>query len=241
MSQFLDRSVSQLLDRSVLQLCVTAQFYLENKGNYILEVCRRADPKEMKRRKREGGRERERESPRGERHPLPTSPLPFGSSFYVFSPPPGPAVCKFGQAGLLFDLPEVLIPVLRPSFVLFSQVFPSLSFSHRHSGILFPILTTKQNEVVTFRNLLKSPEYHLEHYDFLMFIIVPPKPERHYSVFKTYFQRDIVDHAAAAAAKSLQSCPTLCDSIDGSPSGSSILGILQARTLEWVAISFSNA
>ena len=46
---------------------------------------------------------------------------------------------------------------------------------------------------------------------------------------------------AAAAAKSLQSCPTLCDPIDGSPSGSSIPGILQARTLEWVAISFSNA
>ena len=47
--------------------------------------------------------------------------------------------------------------------------------------------------------------------------------------------------AAAAAAKSLQSCPTLCDPIDGSPSGSPIPGILQARTLEWVAISFSNA
>ena len=47
--------------------------------------------------------------------------------------------------------------------------------------------------------------------------------------------------AAAAAAKSLQSCPTLCDPIDGSPSGSSVPGILQARTLEWVAISFSNA
>ena len=46
--------------------------------------------------------------------------------------------------------------------------------------------------------------------------------------------------AAAAAAKSLQSCPTLCDPIDGSPAGSAILGILQARTLEWVAISFSN-
>ena len=46
---------------------------------------------------------------------------------------------------------------------------------------------------------------------------------------------------AAAAAKSLQSCPTLCDPIDGSPPGSAILGILQARTLEWVAISFSNA
>ena len=44
-----------------------------------------------------------------------------------------------------------------------------------------------------------------------------------------------------AVAKSLQSCPTLCDPIDGSPPGSPILGILQARTLEWVAISFSNA
>ena len=46
---------------------------------------------------------------------------------------------------------------------------------------------------------------------------------------------------SAAAAKSLQSCPTLCDPIDGSPPGSPIPGILQARTLEWVAISFSNA
>ena len=44
-----------------------------------------------------------------------------------------------------------------------------------------------------------------------------------------------------AAAKSLQSCPTLCDPIDSSPPGSPIPGILQARTLEWVAISFSNA
>ena len=47
--------------------------------------------------------------------------------------------------------------------------------------------------------------------------------------------------AAAAAAKSLQSCPTLCDPIDGSPTGSPVPGIFQARTLEWVAISFSNA
>ena len=46
---------------------------------------------------------------------------------------------------------------------------------------------------------------------------------------------------AAAAAKSLQSCPTLCDPRDGSPPGSPVPGILQARTLEWVAISFSNA
>ena len=53
--------------------------------------------------------------------------------------------------------------------------------------------------------------------------------------------RDRFCHVAAAAAKSLQSCPTLCDPIDGSPPGSPVPGILQARTLEWVAISFSNA
>ena len=47
--------------------------------------------------------------------------------------------------------------------------------------------------------------------------------------------------AAAAAAKSLQSCPTLCNPMDGSPPGSPVPGILQARTLEWVAISFSHA
>ena len=46
---------------------------------------------------------------------------------------------------------------------------------------------------------------------------------------------------SAAAVKSLQSCPTLCDPIDGSPPGSPLPGILQARTLEWVAISFFNA
>ena len=49
------------------------------------------------------------------------------------------------------------------------------------------------------------------------------------------------DGHAAAAAKSLQSCPTLCDPVDGSPPGSTIPEILQARTLEWVAISFSNS
>ena len=50
-----------------------------------------------------------------------------------------------------------------------------------------------------------------------------------------------LDLSVAAAAKSLQSFPTLCDPIDGSPPGSPVPGILQARTMEWVAISFSNA
>ena len=54
-------------------------------------------------------------------------------------------------------------------------------------------------------------------------------------------EKSLLWFAAAAAAKSLQSCPTLCDPIDGSPPGSPVPGILQARTLEWVAISFSNA
>ena len=55
------------------------------------------------------------------------------------------------------------------------------------------------------------------------------------------FLKILNQSVAAAAAKSLQSCPTLCDPIDGSPPGSPIPGILQARILEWVAISFSNA
>ena len=53
--------------------------------------------------------------------------------------------------------------------------------------------------------------------------------------------KDNTNTAAAAAAKSLQSCPTLCNPIDGNPPGSPVPGILQARTLEWVVISFSNA
>ena len=58
----------------------------------------------------------------------------------------------------------------------------------------------------------------------------------------SYYHKPMVDKTAAAvAAKCLQSCLTLCDPIDGSPPGSSVLGILQARTLEWVAVSFSNA
>ena len=55
------------------------------------------------------------------------------------------------------------------------------------------------------------------------------------------FHIDLSPSAAAATAKSLQSCLTLCDPIDTSLPGSSVPGILQARTLEWVAISFSNA
>ena len=64
--------------------------------------------------------------------------------------------------------------------------------------------------------------------------------DRIYANNNIWLYRGLIS-AAAAPAKSLQSCPTLCDPIDGSPPGSLIPGILQARTLEWVAISFSNA
>ena len=64
---------------------------------------------------------------------------------------------------------------------------------------------------------------------------------RHTDCQQTHEKLPNVAHIAAAAAKSHQSCPTLCDPIDSSPPGSPVPGILQARTLEWVAISFSNA
>ena len=60
-------------------------------------------------------------------------------------------------------------------------------------------------------------------------------------LLKIFFSWNQSNESSAAAAKSIQSCPTLCDPIDGSPPGSAVPGILQARTLEWVAISFSNA
>ena len=60
-------------------------------------------------------------------------------------------------------------------------------------------------------------------------------------IFKNELEKILITkHAAAAAAKSLQSCLTLCDPIDGSPPGSPVPGILQARALEWVAIAFSE-
>ena len=63
----------------------------------------------------------------------------------------------------------------------------------------------------------------------------------HGKLTKTFINSKLHRIMASTAAKSLLSCPTLCDPIDGSPPGSPVPGILQARTMEWVAISFSNA
>ena len=71
----------------------------------------------------------------------------------------------------------------------------------------------------------------------------PPAPDSspQRGIWDTEMGNTSIYTSAAAAAKSLQSCPTLCDPIDGNPPGSPVPGIHQARTLEWVAISFSNA
>ena len=79
---------------------------------------------------------------------------------------------------------------------------------------------------------------------FLMFLDICFKEDLMFLCFVWYWPvrlRVLSHFAAAGAAKSLQSCPTLCDPREGSPPGSPVPGILQARTLEWVAISFSNA
>ena len=92
-----------------------------------MRACRPKDAKSTPVR----GREREKAS--------------FGSSLCVcvcVCVFPGPVLCKLGQPGALFVLLEVLTQVLRPSFVLFSRAFPSSSFSHCHSELLFTILTT---------------------------------------------------------------------------------------------------
>ena len=135
-SQVLDRpccssqvsnGLLQLLEKSVSQSRVTALFYLEDSRKIHLGGVRAHGPKDAKRRAphRAGGRERG----------------PFGSSFYVFFLPLGPVLCKLGL-GRSTVPPEVLTAVLGPSSVLFSRAFPSLSFSHHHFGLLFPILTT---------------------------------------------------------------------------------------------------
>ena len=83
----------------------------------------------------------------------------------------------------------------------------------------------------------------------MYYSIISPSSERLYSfsrillichISSTAWRVLLLSCTAAAAAKSLQSCPTLCDPIHGSPPGSPVPGILQARTLEWVAIPFSN-
>ena len=136
--------------------------------------------------------------------------------------------------------------VISPSFSLLHSLFSSLStlflstpidnrsdsfyvtWKKRYMYILFPFSSYVKNSIVIF---LKNFTY----------LLGPGRSLLQHVGSSNFVAFGIQFPAAAAAAKSLQSCPTLCNPTDGSPPGSSVPGILQARTLEWVAISFSNA
>ena len=109
----------------MLQLSVTALFYLEDSRKIHLQGVRARWSKDTRRAPQRTG-EREKE-------------LALALLFICFSLP-GPVLCKLGQPGGLFVLPEVLTLVLRPFLFYFHELFPSLSFSHRHFGLFFPIL-----------------------------------------------------------------------------------------------------
>jgi len=130
------------------------------------------------------------------------------------------------------------------SFPLLNIYWLCLPF---HSLIIFFFLSKKdliplesKEDVIQFSKYIKHPSY-AKHWTMLWschgigFVCIK------FTVSRQKVLNLKCSAAAAAATKSLQSCPTLCDLIDGSPRGSPVPGILQTRTLEWVAISFSNA
>ena len=110
------------------QISVTALFYLEDSRKIHLRGVRARRSKDARRRAPQCVGEKERE--------LALAPL------FICLSLPGPVLCKLGQPGVLFVLPEVLILVLDLLLLYFCRLFPSLSFSHCHSGLLFPILNT---------------------------------------------------------------------------------------------------
>ena len=125
----LEQTMLQLFDKSVLQLSVTALFYLGNSRKIHLQGVRAHQSKDTKRRvpHRAGDRERERRAL---------------ASLFICVSFPGPVLCKLCQPGVLFILPEVLTPVLGPSFVPFSRAFIFQVFQPPPFWTPFPILTT---------------------------------------------------------------------------------------------------
>ena len=115
------------------------------------------------------------------------------------------------------------------------QAPPSLGFSRQEhwSGLPFPF-PMHESEKWKWEVKVKS-------LSFVRLLATPWTAAFQAPPSMGFSRQEYWSAAAAAAAKSLQSCPTLCDPIDCSPPGSAIPGILQARTLEWVAIAFSNA
>ena len=150
---------------------------------------------------------------------------------------------------LILCRPLVLLPSIFPSIRVFSSesvlhmMWPkywSFSFSISPSSEYSGLISFRIDwfDLVSVQETLKSL---LQHHSSKASIL------RHSAFFTVQLSHPYmttgktIPLTAAAVAKSLQSCPTLCDPIDSSPPGSPVPGILQARTLEWVAISFSNA
>ena len=105
--------------------------------------------------------------------------------------------------------------------------------------MIFNLVTKWTEGILPHEDVLKIPEKENKVKVLVAQSCLTPQDSMDCNHSGSSFQAKIL--AAAAAAKSLQSCPTLCDPIDSSPPGSPVPGILQARILEWVAISFSNA
>ena len=103
----------------------------------------------------------------------------------------------------------------------------------RIAGRRFNLLATREASQISLSAIRVVSSVYLSLFIFLLAILIPACASSSSAFLMMY--------SAAAAAKLLQSCLTLCDPIDGSPPGSSVPGILQARILKWVVISFSNA
>ena len=163
---------------------------------------------------------------------------------------------------LILCCPLLLLPSIFPNIRVFSNEstlcirwpkYWSFSFnistSNEHPGLIF--LRMDWLDLLAVQGTLKSLlQYHSLKASILrgsvFFIVQLSHPYMTTGKMIALTRRTFVDKVMSLlfnmlSAKSLQSCPTLCDPIDGSPPGSPIPGILQARTLEWVAISFSNA
>ena len=131
---------------------------------------------------------------------------------------------------MIYKVPFFPFPSLSVFLPLFSFWYYDMTLAVKLACILGIKLLVHIIESIQINNII-WPHYYYKH------ICRKFWGDKYYFFFFQY----LVSYPAAAAAKSLQSCLTLCNPTDGSPLGSSVPGILQARTLEWVAISFSNA
>ena len=152
---------------------------------------------------------------------------------------PAPTGIFFTTEALESPAGSVMLHHLPPSSVQFSSVAqscPTLCDPMNHSIQASLSITNSRSSLrlTSIESVMPSSHLILRH----PLLLLPPIPPS-IRVFSN--ESTLCTRWSAAAAKSLQLCLTLCDPIDGSPPGSPVPGILQARTLEWVAISFSNA